>query len=89
MNTRSRGLGVRRSVATRCGCDSDINEALAAATAATVLAADTAWHEGAFSFARGSNPSPTGAENSACEFQRTDSRAAERGECGKKLGAHS
>ena len=68
--------------------DDSVNEAVAAAAAA--LAADRAWHKSKdIPFVEVSATFPMGAGDSACEFQRTDSRAAQCCACGKGFGVHS
>ena len=62
----------------------------AAAAAAAVLAADRAWHESKdIPYVEVFETFSIGADDSACEFQRTDSRAAECGACGMEFGVYS
>ena len=68
--------------------DNSVDEAVAAA--AVVLAADRACHESKdITYEEVFMTFSIGADDSACEFQRTDSRVAECGACGREFGVHS
>ena len=70
--------------------DSDDSGDEAVAAAALVLAADRAWHEANdIPHVEMSETFSISADDSPCEFRRTDSHAAKCGACGKKFGVHS